>query len=127
MNNGNPQAFVKAYELALASQDWTLVEPLISPNASVSFSDGSKHLGKENVQKAFERNFSKIKNEHYKINNVHWLKVEETYAVYFFDYAWSGIINGESASGSGIGTSVIIKENDKWQLLTEHLGKKLST
>lgn len=32
-------------------------------------------------------------------------------------------IQGNLVKGSGIGTSVIVKENDTWVLLTEHLGK----
>ena len=120
----NVEGFIKSYEVALGSQDWEVVEPLISENASVIFSDGTVHLGKANVQKAFERNFSVIKNEEYIIKNVKWLAREELYAVYLFNFMWTGIINGKSVSGSGYGTAVLRKEEGKWELLTEHLGRK---
>ncbi|MEL7006744.1 MAG: nuclear transport factor 2 family protein [Bacteroidota bacterium] len=119
-----PEKFITSYEAALGAQSWKAVEPLISENVSVSFSNGTTHIGKENVRKAFERNFSLIKNERYAIKNVRWVVQDEKYAVYLFEFSWTGIIEGKSASGNGIGTSVILKEDSQWKLLTEHLGRK---
>lgn len=115
--------FIKSYENALRTQDWKIVEPLISSNASVTFSNGAVHIGKDNVQKAFERNFAAIKNEKYVIENVQWLMKDELCAVYLFEFRWTGIVNGNSVSGNGHGTSVLRKEEGQWKLLTEHLGK----
>ena len=42
--------------------------------------------------------------------------------VYLFHFNWKGIINGQQASGSGRGTTVIMFENGKWKLVSEHLG-----
>jgi len=119
----HPEEFISAYQIALASQDWKTVEPLMSKSACVSFSDGSVHKGRKNVQLAFENNFTKIKSEKYEIHNIVWLKKEPAYAVYLFEFYWSGLMNKKSVSGKGIGTSVLIKEDDSWILLTEHLGK----
>lgn len=118
------EEFVKIYEVALNKPEWNVVESLISKEVSITFSDGSVHIGKDKVQEAFERNFSIVKNEKYAIENITWLKIEGNYAVYLFDFNWSGIIDGKLISGNGIGTSVIIKESGVWKLLTEHLGKK---
>ncbi|UII79419.1 nuclear transport factor 2 family protein [Flagellimonas sp. CMM7] len=120
----NPEEFIESYETALGTQDWKAVEPLVSKNVSVTFSNGTIHIGKENVQKAFEKNFSSIKNEKYAIENIKWLVKDQKYAIYLFEFNWTGIIEGKSASGNGIGTSVLIKEDFKWKLLTEHLGRK---
>ncbi len=119
-----PEEFIRAYEAALGTQDWKVIDPLIANNASVTFSDGTVHAGKAKVQAAFENNFTKIKSEKYSIDNVVWLRKKEIYAVYLFEYKWTGIVNGTSMSGGGIGTSVIINENGNWKLLTEHLGRK---
>jgi len=119
-----PEDFIKAYEIALATQDWKVVDPLISESVSVTFSNGTVHSGKNKVKTAFESNFNKIKNEEYSIDTINWLIKENNYAVYTFEFNWTGVINGKSASGNGIGTSVIIKKDSKWRLLTEHLGKK---
>jgi ketosteroid isomerase-like protein len=120
----NPEEFVHAYEDALATQGWIRVEPLIHEDACVTFSDGAVHKGKIEVRKAFEKNFSLIKDETYLIMNVHWVIKNAQSAVYLFDFKWSGLINDRPASGGGRGTSVLVNENGKWQLLVEHLGPK---
>lgn len=119
-----PEEFIHSYASALATQDWTVVEPLFADHVSVTFSDGSVHLGKGKVQLAFERNFTKIKSEKYAIDNVVWLKKEASYAVYLFEFSWTGIVNEQLVSGSGIGTSVLTNEDGTWKLLTEHLGRR---
>ncbi len=120
----DPEEFIKSYETALGTQDWELVEPLVTEDVSVTFSNGSVHIGKEKVREAFEKNFALIKNEKYAMRNIKWLLKDEECAVYLFEFGWTGIVEGKSASGSGIGTSVLIKEGSKWKLLTEHLGTK---
>ncbi len=114
--------FVHAYEHALATQDWTVVEPLIHPDASVTFSNGTVHKGRDAVRVAFERNFRAIDNENYRISNVHWLLQSENTAVFLFDFHWTGQIDGRDAAGAGRGTSVLVREDDGWKLLAEHLG-----
>ncbi|WP_420627826.1 nuclear transport factor 2 family protein [Candidatus Leptofilum sp.] len=120
----NPEIFIEKYEAALASQDWQQVDPLVHPEACVTFSSGAVHIGKTAVRQALERNFSLIQDETYKMENVHWVKKAAETAVYLFTFHWSGLINGEPASGAGTGTAVLIKTEDKWQLLVEHLGPK---
>ena len=122
----SPEEFIRTYENALATQDWTNVDPLVHHDVCVTFSNGTVNKGKSEVKKAFEKNFSLIKDEEYSIANVHWVTKGSDMAVYLFDFSWSGMINDKQASGSGRGTSVLIKEGDKWQLLVEHLGPKAS-
>jgi len=119
-----PEDFIHTYEQALGTQDWKRVESLVHKDACVTFSDGSVHKGKDKVGKAFTRNFSLIKDEVYSISNIHWVRKDDNTAVYLFDFHWTGIINDKQASGSGRGTSVLIKENEHWKLLIEHLGPK---
>ena len=119
-----PEDFIQAYEQALRTQDWKQVEPLVHSDVCVTFSNGSVHKGKDEVGKAFIRNFSLIKDEVYSISNVHWVRKDDNTAVYLFDFHWTGIINEKQASGSGRGTSVLVKENEQWKLLIEHLGPK---
>ena len=122
----SPEEFIRTYENALATQNWANVDPLIHDDACVTFSNGTVHKGKAEVRSAFEKNFSLIKGEEYSIDNFHWVTKGSDMAVYLFDFRWSGVINERQASGSGRGTSVLIKEGDKWQLLAEHLGPKAS-
>jgi ketosteroid isomerase-like protein len=119
-----PEQFVKEYEAALGTQDWAQVEPLLHENACVTFSSGAVHRGKEAVGRAFTGNFEGISDEVYKISNVHWVRADAVYAVYLFDFEWSGTIDGKPASGAGRGTSVLVSCQDGWKLLVEHLGPR---
>ena len=118
----SPQDFIHQYEAALASQDWDLVAPLIHQDACVTFSNGAVHKGKEAIAEAYKKNFDLIKNEKYSVSDVHWIEVNETFAVYIFKFSWSGIIQGQQAQGFGRGTAVITQENGRWKLIAEHLG-----
>jgi len=119
-----PEEFIHAYERALATQDWSRVEPLIHVDACVTFSNGTVHKGRNNVKLAFEGNFSSIRDETYSVANVHWVLKNAETAIYLFEFSWSGIINEKPSRGSGTGSCVLIKEADKWKLLVEHLGPK---
>lgn len=116
-----PDEFLQRYEVALATQDWREVEPLLHPNVSVVFSDGTYH-GLADVGRAFTRNFTAIKDERYEISNVHWVIQDTDYTVGMYDFSWSGEIAGGSASGGGRGTCVLKRERGTWLLLAEHLG-----
>lgn len=118
-----PEQFISAYEKALASQQWENVAPLMHPNACVTFSNGSMFKGIDAIEAAYRRNFALIKDEVYRISNVHFAIKNEHTAVFTFAFKWSGIINGQPAQGSGIGTSTIVFENGSWLLIAEHLGK----
>lgn len=120
----NPEEFIKKYEAAIATQKWNNVSPLIHENASVTLTEGTFH-GKENVKDAFEKTFRLIKDETYLVSNINWIKQDDKFAIFTFNYKWSGIINEQMAEGSGRGTSVLVYENDKWLLLTEHLSPDL--
>jgi ketosteroid isomerase-like protein len=118
------EKFIAKYESALAAQDWQQVEPLVHPDACVTFSSGAVHVGKTAVRHAFERNFSLIQDETYAIEKVHWVMRGVETAVYLFTFRWSGLINGKPASGAGTGSTVLVNGADGWQLLVEHLGPK---
>lgn len=117
-----PEDFITKYEKALAAQKWEEVEPLIHPNCTVTFSDGSLHPGKLAVEKAFRRNFALIEDEKYAISTVHWIVKTDDFAVFTFVYDWSGRMDGRQVAGSGRGTSSLINENGVWKLASEHLG-----
>lgn len=113
-----------AYERALATQDWSAVAPLVHDDACVTFSTGTVHKGKPEVREAFEANFSSIQDEQYAISRAHWVTRTADYAVCLYEFDWSGVIGGQAASGAGRGTSVLVREDGRWQLLVEHLGPR---
>lgn len=112
---------MQKYELALASQKWSSIEPLMHSDVCVTFSTGT-FKGKEEVKKVFINNFSKIKDEKYSISNVHWAFLGEESAVCLYSFHWQGKINGQLCSGGGRGTSALVKVKNNWQILAEHLG-----
>lgn len=122
-----PDDFLRQYEHALRSQQWSRVAPLIHENACVTFSTGQVHKGKPAVQRAFESNFSSIEGERYEISNVHWGLRDEQVAACLFDFQWAGRVEGREAHGAGRGTAVLVRDGESWQLLVEHLGPAGST
>ena len=120
-NSMNPREFIKAYENAISEQSWNKTEKLIHPDCVVTFTNGT-YKGKAQVEAIFRKNFDLIKDEIYTISNVHFVIEKSDYVVFIFNYNWSGIIHGEPAEGGGRGTSVIVKQNGNWQLISEHLG-----
>ncbi len=117
-----PEEFVERYQQALATQRWASVEPLVHPDVCVTFSTGAVHRGKAAVRSAFEENFAEIRDEEYRISDVHWILRTPEFAVYSFDFRWAGVIDGRSASGGGRGTSVLVRDGEDWKLVAEHLG-----
>jgi ketosteroid isomerase-like protein len=118
-----PDDFVLRYEASLRSQRWSEVDPLVHDEACVTFSNGVVHRGKPAVRRAFQANFETIRDECYRITNVHWVLKAESCAVYLFDFEWSGRINGKDANGGGRGTCVLCLEADQWKLIAEHLSR----
>ena len=116
--------FVSKYETALGTQNWNAVAPLIRDDASVIFSNGSLHAGKEAIKAAYERNFSTIEGEDYRIENVRWLAETVDVAAYSFEFYWTGMISGQLASGSRRGTAVLVRDGDNWMLAGEQLGPR---
>jgi ketosteroid isomerase-like protein len=113
---------LRAYEAALGTQEWALVEPLLHDDVCVTFSDGSVHRGKQAVGAAFSRNFELIEDEQYELSDVEWIAADPTHAVCVYRFRWSGRIDGKPASGGGRGTTVLKLEDGGWLVLVEHLG-----
>jgi len=113
--------FVGAYEDALGTQRWESIAPLVHPDCTVTFNEGT-HRGIAEVGAAFRKTFDLIQDETYEMRNIHWVFEAETTAILTFNFYWSGVIRGKTASGSGRGTSVLVKGSSGWQLICEHLG-----
>ena len=117
-----PDDLLRAYETALATQDWKQVEPLVHTDVCVTFSSGAHFRGRAEVREAFSANFSLIQDEQYEISNVHWITKDPCHAACTYEFRWAGLIDGRPASGAGRGTSLLKNEGGRWFLLAEHLG-----
>lgn len=116
--------FIKRYEKALATQKWENVSPLIHEKCVVTFSNGNRYYGKEQIEQAFQKNFDLIKGESFSISELSQGVSTEHFAVCTYSYEWSGEIAGEMISGTGLGTSVLMRVDSGWQFVSEHLGSK---
>ena len=117
-----PDDLLRAYEAALATQDWEQVAPLMHDDVRVTFSSGAYFRGKDEVGAAFSRNFALIADEQYEISDLEWVDQSELHAVGTYRFRWSGLIDGAPASGRGRGTTVLKNEGGRWLVLAEHLG-----
>ena len=116
-----PEQVLRAYETALATQDWAQIAPFFHEKACVTFTEGT-YCGLAEISAAFQRTFALIQDEEYAIRDLRWLMQAEAYAVAIYTFHWRGLIRGEPAAGSGRGTTVLVQTDTGWQILTEHLG-----
>jgi ketosteroid isomerase-like protein len=121
--NQTADQFMLAYERATNSHDADLVLSLVDEEAVYLFSDESVHVGKTAIEKVLRRNFELIEAEDYSISNLTWLVNSGDVAACVYDYAWSGLIEGECASGFGRGTTILKRSKDGWKVIHEHLSR----
>ncbi len=116
-----PHQALDQYKRALATHDWRQVESWLHEDACFVFSDGT-FKGKAAVCDAIRRTFEWIRGEEYRIADLHWTHVGEHFAACVYDFAWSGLVDGQAAEGHGRGSCALIKDAQGWRLLQEHLG-----
>lgn len=114
------QDFLKQYEIAANSRDFSNVAPLIADDAVFWFTNGT-YEGRQSIRKAFEDTWLKIKDEKYTISNVEWLVVKKDVAICTYRFKSDGIVDGQRQIYEGRGTNVLTKHNEIWQLTHEHL------
>ncbi|MGH3187410.1 MAG: YybH family protein [Streptosporangiaceae bacterium] len=113
-------AFVTRYEQANNSHDIDRVMPMIAADATYWFSDGS-HRGLEEIAGAVERTFAAIQDEVYEIRDLEWVVLTTEHAVCRYRFSWKGVVDGQPRSGQGRGTNVVVKRDEAWKMLHEHL------
>lgn len=121
--NQTAEEFMLAYERATNSHDVDATLARVHEQAVYFFSDESVHVGKGAIEKVLRRNFELIEGEEYAISNLRWLVNSGDVAACVYDYAWSGLIGGQPASGSGRGTTVLQRSQDGWKVIHEHLSR----
>ncbi len=114
--------FLNSYEVATNSHNFSNVAPLIVPDATYWFTDGT-HVGHESIQAAFENAWNTVKDEVYGIKDVQWIAASDTIASCVYTFTWQGLIDGKPRSGEGRGTNVLVKQDGKWQIVHEHLSR----
>jgi ketosteroid isomerase-like protein len=112
---------LEAYEDRINSHDFDLLTDLIAPDATFWFSNGT-HNGIAQVRAAFEATWQVMgPSEHYWLDQHQWIAQSEDVAVCIYRFNWKVIQNGEPVSGSGRGTTVLKRVDDRWRIVHEHL------
>lgn len=111
---------MRDYERATNSHDVAKLAPLIAADAVYWFSDGS-HRGRDAILAAIAATFGTIRDEVYRIDRLEWIAHGGDHAVCRYRFTWTGIVDGQSRSGTGRGTSVLVNSAGVWQMLHEHL------
>jgi ketosteroid isomerase-like protein len=114
--------FVRRYELANNRHDFDQLALLIADDATYWFTDGS-YQGLGAIRAAIERTFATIVDEVYEIRDLEWLAVTGELAVCRYRFWWQGLIDGRPESGQGRGTNLLVKRDDGWKMLHEHLSR----
>jgi len=114
--------FLKAYEAAANSRDFTKVAPFIADDATFWFTNG-QYEGKTEIQRAFEETWGNIKDETYTISNVRWIGKNYWVSACSYDFKSDGIVDGEHQVYEGKGTNVIARIRGRWRVTHEHLSK----
>ena len=120
-NFNTPEETLQAYEQRLSRQSWDLVKDLIHEDAVFIFTE-STFRGKEEIRQAFEKTFDLIKEEKYWLTNLNWVARTESMVSCEYLFNWEGIIHGNPSSGGGRGSSVLIRTENGWKIIQEHLG-----
>ena len=115
------KTLLAAYKDALATHRWEAVAPLIHEDACFIFSEGT-YFGKAEIEGAIRATFDLIQGERYVIKDLVWTYVHDDNAACTYGFEWSGLIEGQPASGTGRGTTVVVRVGDGWQIIQEHLG-----
>jgi ketosteroid isomerase-like protein len=115
-----PQDFMRAYATQTNTHDFDRVAPLIAPAAVYFFSDGT-YTGEDELRAAFERTWTTIRDEDYRIEDVRWLARDERVAVCVYRFRWRGLVDGQPREGVGRGTSVLARSDAGWRVAHEHL------
>lgn len=114
-----------AYADRINRQDFDQLASLIAPDATFWFTSGT-HIGIAAIRAAFEATWQMMgKDEHYWLDQHDWIAEGDNAAACTYRFNWTATLNGEAMSGSGRGTSVLKRVDDRWWIVHEHLSRQL--
>ncbi len=116
------ETVLRAYEERINRHDFDLLVDLIAPDAVFWFSDGS-HKGHAAIRAAFEKTWAVLANDTYWLTELNWIATGGDAAACIYRFNWKTIIDGEPRSGSGRGTTVLVRRAAGWQIVHEHLSR----
>jgi ketosteroid isomerase-like protein len=114
---------LRAYEDRINRQDFALLTDLIAPDATFWFSDGT-HSGIAAIRAAFEATWQVMgPSERYWLDQPEWIAEGDSAAACIYRFNWEITVEGKRDSGSGRGTTVLQRADDRWWIVHEHLSR----
>ena len=109
---------LKAYEDRINRQDFHLLTDLIAPDATFWFSNGT-YSGIAAIRAAFEATWRVMgPSERYWLDQLEWIAEGDSAAACIYRFNWEITVDD---SGSGRGTTVLRRVDDRWWIVHEHL------
>lgn len=115
-----PEAVMAAYADLINRHDFSLLVPLIDPDAVFWFSSGS-FARIAAIRGAFERTWQRLENETYWLEDLTWIGRGDISASCIYQFHWRALIDGKDAEGTGRGTTVLARRAESWRIIHEHL------
>ena len=116
--------FMKSYEAALETENFSEVSKLLHDDAIFRFSDGD-YTGLNNIRTAFESTWARdVKENRYYISDVKVHNIQSDSATVIFHWNWSGISDEHGPFHIlGRGTIQLIAAGEDIKLILEHLSR----
>jgi len=111
------------YINATNTHNFINISKILSSYAVFYFTNAS--CSGKDIKEYFENSWKNIQNEEYWASDVQCLHEDDTTLVFLYQYNYRGYINGELTQGNGRATNVFIKNDNKWELLHEHLSRRV--
>jgi len=109
-----------AYAERINRHDFDLLTGLIAPDAIFWFSDGT-HVGIAAIRRACEATWRVMgDDERYWLERHQWIADGSDAAACLYRFNWQTA----TASGSGRGTTVLRRVDDRWWIVHEHLSRE---
>ena len=123
LNKNSIKEFLRNFELASGTKDFSKVSNMIHPDALFRFNNGD-FRGITDIQAAFESTWSHdIQNDQYQLKNIEIIHIDAQSATVTFNYHWQGITSKGELNIVGRGTQVIVLDNDQLKIRVEHLSR----
>jgi ketosteroid isomerase-like protein len=119
-DRASPETVMARYAELINRHDFTLLVPLIHPEASFWFSSGT-HAGIDAARAAFEATWRKLAEETYWLEDLTWIAIGDTAASCTYSFHWRATVEGQPAQGGGRGTTVLSRDDYGWRIRHEHL------
>ncbi len=117
-----PADALKLYETRINLHVFDELVPLIAPDATFWFTDGS-HTGIEEIRRAFERTWNDLQDETYWLEDLEWIALGDRAAACTYQFHWKTTIDGVVHAGAGRGTTVLRLDDGSWKIAHEHLSR----